>query len=249
MIGLHRLLGQASGQVLCGIVDVTDRQRAERALGELSGRLLHLRDEEQRRIARELHDSTAQNASALAMNLARVIDSGNGLTEDARALLVESRGLAEETARELRDLASVLHPPFLDEVGMLQAVRHHLDSFERRTGIKTTLAAPDDLERFPKEIEIAVFRIVQESLTNVQRHSGSATVRVLLEVEADHIRVAIRDKGHGFDIDGGFGGSRGSGVGVDGMRERAKLLGGQLSLRSGVGGTTVTAQIPIPEAP
>src|SRR4029079_16986726 len=128
--------------------------------------------EEQRRIARELHDSTAQNASALAMNLALVLDSRDEVPAQAREILTDSRHLAEQTARELRDLASLLHPPFLDEVGLRQAIQHHLDSFERRTGIDVELCAHLD-GRLPKEVEMAAFRIIQESLSNVQRHSGS----------------------------------------------------------------------------
>jgi two-component system CheB/CheR fusion protein len=248
VLRVHRLLGDPSpGQVLCAIIDVTEQHAAETALGAMSGRLLGLQDEVQRRIARELHDITAQNASALAMNLAIVLESSGELGEQIRRVLTDSRGLAEQTAREVRDLASLLHPPLLDEVGLAEAIRHHLDSFRRHTGIDVRLTAPDRAERLPHGIEMAVFRIVQESLANVQRHSESETARVSLEVDPDQVRISVRDRGRGFVPEGnGEPGDR-RGLGISGMRERTRLLGGVFRIRSGTGGTTVEARIPIPD--
>src|SRR5436309_5190572 len=217
-----------SEMALLAVEDITRREETERALHELSGRLLHLRDEEQRRIARELHDSTAQKVSALAMNLA-VLDRISGAlgTEERRAL-AESLALADECSRELRDLASLLHPPLLDDVGLESALQWYADSFGRLTGIMVSMDISPRLVRLGREIETTIFRIVQECLNNIQHHSGSKTAAIRIHTSDGVVTVEVADHGRGIPAE--FARGAGPGVGIPGMRGRVQQLGGQFEI-------------------
>jgi two-component system CheB/CheR fusion protein len=252
LLSVRRLEGESlPGTILCSIDDVTERQRAEQAVRDLSAHLLQLRDEEQRRIARELHDSTAQSLAAIALNLELTSSTGDGLSEEQRKLLADSRALAEQCSRELRDISELLHPPMLEEVGLVGAVRWLVDSFSRRSGIEVTLSKPEDLGRLPEAIETALFRVIQESLTNVQRHSGSRTAEVSIAADDGGITVRIADQGRGFPVGPVSSGvSLASlGVGIAGMRARIKQLNGLLTIQSGSWGTRVQAHVPTPPPP
>jgi PAS domain S-box-containing protein len=155
------------------VEDITARKQAVEALRHLSGRLLRLQDEERRRIARELHDTTAQSLAALAMNLTLVKDSAPELSPKALTCLSVSLKLAEECSREIRTLAYLLHPPLLDEVGLGSALPWFVDGYTQRTGIHVDLEIPPELRRLPDDIELALYRVVQEGLTNIHLHSGS----------------------------------------------------------------------------
>ena len=234
---------EASAMVLLAIEDITQREETERALQELSGRLLQLRDEEQRRIARELHDSTAQKVSALAMNLA-VLDRVSGtLGSEQRKALTESQALADECSRELRDLASLLHPPLLDEVGLESALRWYADSFSRRSGIKVSMDLSPRLGRIAHELETTIFRVVQECLSNVQHHSGSPTAAVRIDCEEEAVVLQVTDRGRGMSPESVR--SVGPGVGISGMRGRVRQHGGDLKITSDSRGTRVTVTLPI----
>lgn len=240
-----------SGRRLLGGVgvDITLQRNAEAALNQLSGRLLSLQDEERRRIARELHDSTAQTLTALTLNLS-LLESERAVTEGKRArkLLADSVKLAQDASNEVRNLSHLLHPPDLDNVGLLAAIKWHANQMAGVSGIEISVEVPAAIERLPQEIEIALFRIVQESLENVRRHSGSPVARVRLVRQNEQIVLAIEDSGHGVPApvltDSHHNASLG--LGVAGMRERMRQLGGLLEIESGARGTTVKASVPIP---
>jgi PAS domain S-box-containing protein len=243
-----------SGRRLLGGVgvDVTPQKRAEKSLRQLTGRLLNLQDEERRRIARDLHDSTAQTLAALALNLGLIralcrIPEGSG----AAKLLTETSELAKQASNEVRNLSHLLHPPDLDLMGLIAAIQWHTSRITDVSGIDITLDLASDLGRLPRDIETALFRIVQESLENVRRHSGSSVARVRLGRRTAKIVLEIEDRGQGVPVGVLTNADQTSatpGLGVAGMRERMQQLGGRLEIRSGEHGTTVTATVPVPHA-
>jgi len=246
------LLSELANDLAYGIQALrtrAERKRAEVELRELSIELLHTRDEEQRRIARELHDSTGQNLAALGMNLAWIMKQAESVDARTHEILSESEELVNRCAQEIRDFAYLLHPPTLDEYGLASALRWFVEGFARQSGIRATLEVPEDLPRLSHHDEIALFRIMQECLTNVHRHSGSPTVRVRIVQDPKFLSLEIADEGHGFQATGAesaAGGPR-MGVGVVGMRERMRCLGGNLEIESGRRGTTVRASLPLKE--
>jgi len=229
--------------------DVTLRKRANDELRQLSGQLLRLQDEERRRIARELHDSTAQNLSALQMAVTQLKSSIDPADGKARMTLDEVRNLADLSQREIRTMSYLLHPPLLDEVGLIFALRWYVDGFMTRTEKIVRLDMPESLDRLKPEIETTVFRVVQEALSNIHRHSGSRRAWIRLEVDEGTLMLEIRDEGRGVSpspLPAGSGGdSPALGVGIAGMRERLRQFNGSLEIESGRGGTTVRATLPI----
>ena len=226
------------------------REAAEEKLHQLSARLLQLQDEERRRIARELHDSTAQSLTALNLNLAVVNESASTLKRRCRRALAESLVLADQCLREVRTFSYLLHPPILDELGLGSAVTWYVEGFSDRSGIRVDLDVDPNLGRAPREIETTVFRIVQECLSNIHRHSRSSTAAIRLRRGPAEIVMEAHDDGVGMRTpDTGPSGPVAPtlGVGIAGMQERAHQLGGQLEIQSGNGGTTVKAVLPIPE--
>jgi two-component system NarL family sensor kinase len=238
------------GGKLIGVIafyhDVSQRKGAEAALHRLSARLLELQDEERRRIARELHDTTAQSLFALTMNLTRLQELAPKEAKSMHGLIADSIVLAEQSAKELRTLSYLLHPPLLDDVGLVSAINWYARGFSERSGIQVDLDLPAHLDRFPKPLEIAYFRIIQEALTNVHRHSGSPRASIRLTADAERVMLEISDQGNGFAHSPGQSGAR-LGVGVAGMRERIHQLGGQFEIVSGCHGTTVRIAHSFPE--
>jgi PAS domain S-box-containing protein len=225
--------------------DITERKQTEEALRRLSVSLLQTQDEERRRIARELHDSTGQKLAALAMNLSLIGKSAGSLDPPARKALADGVALLDQSSQEIRTLSYLLHPPLLDERGLGAAVRWFADGFSQRSGVQVTLEVPQDLQRLPEEIEMALFRIVQEGLTNTHRHSGSSTATIRLTVDENHVRLAVQDAGKGLPEPRMVDDDAALGVGITGMRERVKQLGGQMKMKSGPRGTTVSVTLPL----
>jgi len=224
-------------------------KQAEASLRRLSGRLLHLQDEERRRISRELHDSTAQALAGLAMNLSLLSDRVSALDPAARRALAESLALTEQCAREIRTVSYLLHPPLLEEVGLASALRWYAEGFTKRSGIRVELDMPPELGPLPRDVEIALFRVAQESLANVHRHADSATACIRLVRSRAEILLEISDQGRGIlpgVLEKSAGGGAGLGVGIAGMWERVTQLGGQLTVSSTGQGTTVRATLPVP---
>jgi signal transduction histidine kinase len=187
------------GEVRTSMVirDITERKRAEEALRQLSGRFLQMQDEERRRLARDLHDTVAQGLAALSLNLGLLQSSATALNPRSNQLLADSQALADQCANEVRTSSYLLHPPILDELGLAGAVRDHAAGFAHRTGLRVDLELPPDLVRLPRETELALFRVLQEALANIQRHSGSKTASIRVAQTADDIRLEVRDKGRG----------------------------------------------------
>lgn len=237
------------GHLARSIQDLTfSLQESESALRDMSGRLLQMQDEERRRIARELHDSTAQNLSALEMNLALLERNPERSSPSFRDLLAGSREIAESCSREIRTLSYLLHPPLLDEVGLLFAIRWFVEGYETRTGIRVTLALPDEFPRLVPDVETALFRILQECLTNIYRHSGSSTAHISLAVQNDGVRLEVLDQGKGFAQVGKI--SRPSaGLGLMGMRERVRQQHGTFDLQSNSNGVRIVVTMPMQAVP
>lgn len=219
-------------------------------LSELSARLLRLQDEERRRIARELHDSVGQTLAALSMNLSAVGSEIERLSKTA-GLVADSAMLVNDMSTDIRTISYLLHPPLLDEAGLSSALSWYVKGFSERSKIAVELDIPEDFGRLPRDLETAVFRIVQECLTNIHRHADSPLAKVRIAQRDGHIRVEVQDKGKGIpshereEIVSSVNGT--PGVGIRGMRERVRQLGGTLDLSSdGQGqGTLIAARLPI----
>ena len=217
-------------------------KKAEDSLRTLSTRLLQLQDEERRNIARELHDSTGQVLAALGMNLAAVQVESKKLSPAGDAAVEESIELVRTTLKELRTISYLLHPPLLDEAGLQSALRWFVQGFSERSKIGVDMQLAPNLGRPPREIETAIFRIVQESLTNIHRHSESKSACIAITRESRFIKVEIGDKGKGMDHQSTRPATLG--IGIQGMKERARQLGGRLDIQSSPTGTTITAILP-----
>jgi signal transduction histidine kinase len=226
-------------------VDVTARRNAEEALRKLSGRLLGIQDQERRRIARELHDSLGQYLAALKIALELL---NTAPAEKTKALLSECTEIVEKSIAETRTLSHLLHPPLLDEAGFASAASWFVTGFSERSGIPVSLELPEDLPRLSEAVEIALFRVLQESLTNVHRHSQAKTAEIRVEVDAEEIRMEVSDHGRGMPelvLRQLRGDGTKLGVGLAGMRERIHELGGTFDVSSDQNGTTVRASAPL----
>jgi signal transduction histidine kinase len=234
--------------IQCHIRDVTERKRSETALRQLSRRLLTAEDGERRRIAKELHDSTAQDLVAVMMALGGMRQEAGFCGGDKSSKTIEdSLAILENCTHEIRTLAYLLHPPRLDEAGLLGAIRHYTGGFGERTGIAMTLELQNDLGQLPEDVELVLFRILQEGLGNVHRHAKSRAASVRLARDDRATILEITDVGQGFPegvlTPNGVPGE-GSGVGIAGMRERLRQVGGRLEIRSAPECTVVRAILP-----
>jgi two-component system, NarL family, sensor kinase len=237
---------------LTEIVDANEALRAtETSLRQLSARLLQLQDEERRRIARDLHDVTGQKVAVLSMSLDRLARQADEHKPETRQSIKESRDIVGQIGEEIRTLSYILHPPLLDECGLASAVHWYAEGFEKRSGIKLEVTVNGDLPRLPIDAETTLFRVVQESLTNVHRYSGSSVAKISISKEDGEVRLEIIDHGHGNKTGKArakLDGSAPLGVGIPGMRERLHQLGGGLTVDFGANGTCVTATLPVKKA-
>ena len=226
--------------------DITDRKRAEEELRRLSGQLLRLQDEERRKIARDLHDSTGQDLVALATTLSQLHDSIPSSAGKLSKLFSQCKALTDRCMREVRTLSYLLHPPLLDESGLEDALRYFADGFAERTGIEVSLEVSPQFGRLTRDMEMGLFRVVQESLINIQRHSGSLTAKIQLDQGPDQITLEVSDTGRG--ISASKRKRNGTipltvGVGIPSMEERVKQVGGRLEIESSSSGTIVRVAI------
>lgn len=233
-------------RVISTFTDITEMKNAEQAIRQLSMQLLKLQDEERRRIGRELHDGMAQTVLAVNLSLAQVRQSSPSLSAPAERALEKARALLQQMSREIRTLSYLLHPPLLDELGLVSALKEYVRGFNERSGIETELVLPRHFSRLPQSVEIALFRVVQESLANIQRHSGSRSATIRLREDPPEVTLEIIDCGRGMKL-----ASNGPaqlnvarlGVGIPGMHERMAQLGGRLEIESSPSGTTIRATI------
>ena len=239
---------ETSGTVLEINSDITLRKQSEEELRQLSGYLMRVQDEERRRLARELHDSTGQKLVALKMNLETVAKEKE-LPKPAKSTLSESSKIIDEATQEIRTLAQLLHPPLLDEAGLVSAIRWLVDGFSTRSGIPVDLSLPDELKRLPQNYELALFRVIQESLINIHRHSGAKRVKIEITQDKDALTMQVKDNGKGLPTEGGDGRKPTMGVGILGMKERLAQLGGRLDVISdNHKGTIIKAVVPVAKA-
>lgn len=230
--------------------EIADRKDKEELLRQLSGHLMHAQDQERRRIARELHDNSGQTLAAIAVNLSRIENLMPDAPPKMRNLVADTAAMAEQTSREIRTISYLLHPPLLEEAGLLAAIGWLANGFTQRSGIKTEVDAPAEFERLPADIEVTIFRIVQETLTNVARHSGSKTAFIKLTRQPGEIVLEVRDEGTGIPpekLEKVHGNVSALGVGVAGVWERVRQFGGALEINSNSRGTTVMVVVPLPE--
>jgi PAS domain S-box-containing protein len=234
--------------ILIASSDITDRKESERQLAELTGRLLRTQDEERRRIARELHDVTAQSIGLIMLNLAQVQNAASSLDKPSKDKLTESLALGEQALKDIRTLSYVLHPPLLDQAGLMTALKWYVKGFQERSGVKVAFTEKgQDGQRMPSEVEYALFRVVQECLTNIRRHTKSETAEISLTRTPEEVSLSVRDHGKGYQVEIPQNGDCAEfmGVGIPGMRHRLKQLGGELQVDSNHEGTMVTATVPV----
>jgi PAS domain S-box-containing protein len=216
-------------------------------LRDLSGRLMSAQDEERRRIARDLHDSAGQNLAALAMTVARIEDEAKRDPARLRETVKEARDLIEGLTREIRTTSYLLHPPMLDEMGLASALGWYLEGLQQRSGLSIELNIPSDFGRLAPDVELAIFRLVQECLTNIHRHSGSKTAVIRIIRGPDKIYAEVQDHGKGMSPERFAevqSQGAGVGVGIRGMRERVRQAHGELTVDSNALGTKITATFP-----
>jgi signal transduction histidine kinase len=215
---------------------------SEDSLRHLTGRLLQLQDIERRKFSRELHDSLGQYLVGVKMNLELFAKQRKD------AFLAEAIQLLDQSISETRTISHLLHPPLLDEAGLASAATWYLEGFAQRSGIEVKLQLPDDVARLPKPLALGLFRVLQESLTNIHRHSNSSKADVALELSRDYAILTVRDYGKGIApalLDTFRATGTNSGVGLAGMRERIRDLGGQLIIQTCTPGTLISVTLPI----
>jgi signal transduction histidine kinase len=228
---------------------IAERGRAEDSVQNLSGRLLRLQDDERRRIARDLHDSTAQLLASVGIAIGQAMRFADRDGNTAlRGVLDDSAACLDRVTLEIRTISYLLHPPMLDELGLECVLPWYASGFSKRGGIEIALNVTPGFGRLPKDAEVTIFRVLQEALTNVHRHSGSRTARIALSRDDHAVMLEVADQGHGLDsavFDGTSEAFEKLGVGIAGMRERLLQLGGRLEITGTRGGTTVRAMLPV----
>ena len=245
LIGFGKVTRDLTGQRLAqkALEDAQRRlQDSEKSLRDLSLNLLRTQDEERRRIGREIHDSLGQYLSVLKMKL-------DSIPAGTAKEIAECANITEECVKEVRTISYLLYPPMLEELGLKSAIPWYLDGFSNRSGIETTFQIPDDFGRLSRDAELVLFRVLQESLTNIQRHSGSKMADISISSDGDKVTLQVTDHGKGIPpaiLEQGGQDWRGSyGIGLRGMSERLRQLGGVLQISSSERGTDVRATVPL----
>lgn len=235
------------GRHLITLKDVADHRKAEESLRMLSQRLMCLQDDERRRIARELHDSTGQSLAALRMHLEKISATAS-LPPSVGVTVREAAGICQSCTTEIRTISYLLHPPLLDEVGLLPALEWYLEGFSERSGVKVEREISEPGRTLSQELNTALFRIIQEALANIHKHAETKEAKIRLNGDVKHVVLEISDRGKGIDPsriwrrdDAGVGSL---GVGLTGMRERVRQLGGSLEILPAHPGTLIRAILP-----
>jgi signal transduction histidine kinase len=247
LIGERARRTQAKLNIAHDEMESTVKQRtaelanANQKLRELSTSLLHTQDAERRRLARDLHDSLGQLLAVIGMNLSAI--DREPVDGRAKHLLEDSQQLVDEVLQQIRTISHLLHPPMLDESGLRPALKIYVDGFAQRSKIASNLQVPRDLPRFSQDLEIAIFRVVQECLTNVHKHAAARSVGISVRCADDTVVVQICDDGKGMPA------GQPLGVGLTGMQERMRELHGILQVHSNSAGTTITATFPAKPKP
>jgi PAS domain S-box-containing protein len=221
--------------------EIIERKEAEQQVQELSRRMMRVQEEERRNLARELHDGATQNLVALTLNMAPIMDAVD-VAPATRSMIEECMRLIDESTNELRTISYLLHPPLLEELGLSRTLRGYVEGFSKRSGVALSLTAQGELDKLGFDVELAVFRIVQESLSNVHRHSHSSTANILLVRQGSSLNLEIADQGRGIPP-----GKGNAGVGIAGIRERVRLLKGTVTIRSDASGTIIRISLPVPD--
>jgi signal transduction histidine kinase len=243
-IALPAVVPQVHDMVTAAHLSEDRRLQLERAnadLQHLSARVMSTQDEERRRIARELHDGIGQYLVAIRMSSGIALE--RSADPDCTAALKDSLELLDRCTSEVRIMSHLLHPPLLEEIGLAAAIPWYLDGFTKRSGIQVDVEMPSITDRLPQDVEVALFRVLQETLTNIHRHSGSTVAKVRLQIRSGSVLLAVGDNGKGFGSANGQPAREG--VGLASMRERVRELGGTLRIISSATGTTIEASVPL----
>lgn len=227
--------------------EVKERNRAERDLRSLSAKVLRIQDEERRRIARDLHDGVGQTLAGALMALSQASSSPQPLPPGCQSGLRDAEDLLQQAVREVRTVSHLLHPPLLDESGLLSAVRWYAEGFSKRSGLKLTLEFDEQTDRFGRDVETGLFRIIQEALTNVHRHSRAEAVTIKITSASGRLTLSIQDDGEGIPQDALQMSNGRQGVGLSSMRERSALLGGTFAVEKNSCGTLIVVSVPLPK--
>ena len=245
----HALDGTFEGYVGACLDIHNQKEAAEKIrIADDMTRLMKTQDEERRRIARELHDSAGQTLAVLGMSLAQLVQRAERISPELRREGEQIEAMVQQLHREIRTTSYLLHPPLLDESGLASALTSYVEGLSERSDVAITLDIAHNLGRLPSEMELAIFRLVQECLTNVHRHSGSKTADIRVAREGKSVQAEVQDYGKGMsperllEIQ-----SHGSGVGIRGIRERIRQFHGEMSIKSSGSGTSVIVRIPMPE--
>ncbi len=248
LLNARRIEQAGEAVILLAIEDVTELKQAGESVRRLSGRFFTLQDEERQRLARELHDTTAAALADLKMLLSLTSKSAGMLDEESRANLRHASTLANQCAREVRTLAYLLHPPLLDTLGLASALRWYVEGFVERSGVQVKTDLPKNSDNLSATLKMTVFRVVQEALSNIHRHSGSTTARLSVTSSDGNLVVEISDGGRGMppgvlEQDGKLGTK--AGLGLHSIEERVHDAGGRLEINSGKKGSTIRATLPV----
>jgi signal transduction histidine kinase len=245
IVGTIALLIAQFFLILGLLINRNHRKKAEASLRDMTGRLLESQDEERRRIARDLHDGTGQHLSGMALTIGQVLADFPPGNDHLRKLLQDSHVASRQALDEVRTVSYVLHPPILDGLGLVPALRWYLDGLAKRTSLKVDFEAPAEVTHLSPEAERALFRIVQESITNVLRHSGGTSITVGLSKKTNNVILEIEDNGQGMSAEqlSQVEGAATLGVGIAGMRERVRQLGGSFKIESDSNGTRVLVNV------
>jgi len=211
-------------------------------------RLMKAQDEERRRIARELHDTAGQTLTVLGLSLAELVEQAQVIAPELAKEGKEIEGIVQQLHREIRTTSYLLHPPLLDECGLASALSMYVEGLAERSHVAITLDVAANVGRLPRDMELAIFRLVQECLTNIHRHSGSKTALIRLVREGESVRTEVQDRGKGISPERlSEIRSHGFGVGIRGIRERIRQFHGEMKIESNGSGTSVIVSIPMPK--